>query len=889
MANEEAGVHYVRVLASGKDFLPSFKRIMDEIDARLAGKKIGEDWGDGFVDGFEDETKKKLPKATDEPLEKSKEKSSKFGKDAGDRFSRGFKSGITKLAKITAVGMAAGFAGAAVATKGLYSIGTTFDDVSDTIRVGTGATGKNLEKLTGVAKRVATGVATSFEDAGQTVTDLNKRLGLSGKPLETVSKQLLGLKSITGEATDINALSGAFNAFNVKQKDYSKTLDTVYRISQATGVSTGTLIGNLQKFGPVLKQYGFSIQDSAALMGTLDKAGIDSSKSIGALSKAMNVAAKDGKDPKSFLNQTVAQIKEYMKQGKKAQAIKLAGDVFGSKAAPQFIAAIKSGKLNTDDLMKSVGSTNDTILKAAKNTADFSEKWQMFKNKVMLRLQPIAEKVFNALGNGIDVVSKKALPAIDKFIGQMKDGTGLGGKFAAKLKQFGDFVRKDVVPAVKDLVQGFKDGEGAGGAIRSTLETVQKVVTNVAPKVASLAKAILSNKTAVVAIIAVMATWKAVTLAITAAQAAAAIVTGTMTAATTAWTVASKVAAAATKVWAGVQWLLNAAMDANPIGLVVIAVAALVAGIIYAYKHSETFRKVVNGAFGAVKKFVVGTVKAIVNVVSNVIGFIKDHWKLIVAFITGPIGLAVYAVVKNWDKIKEATGKAFNWIKDKIKLLIDAYLYIPKKLIGAAKKFLDAGKSISKSIFDGIKDGLGKAGSFVTDIVENIRDKFVGMFNFVIDKLNRGLEMEVDTHIPGVGKIKLDPPDIPHISFAGGGYTGDGGKYQPAGTVHKGEYVITQWAMKQLGKAGRGFFDFVNRFGQFPGYSAGGAVTAPSAQIPQFRVAPLHLAPSSAQSAQGGASREVNVYGTFEGATPGEIIDELDWRVRASSFGGSYS
>lgn len=59
-------------------------------------------------------------------------------------------------------------------------------------------------------------------------------------------------------------------------------------------------------------------------------------------------------------------------------------------------------------------------------------------------------------------------------------------------------------------------------------------------------------------------------------------------------TVATKVAAiataTATKAWAAAQWLLNVALTANPIGIVVMAVAALVGALILAYNKSETFR-----------------------------------------------------------------------------------------------------------------------------------------------------------------------------------------------------------------------------------------------------------------------------------------------------------
>lgn len=56
----------------------------------------------------------------------------------------------------------------------------------------------------------------------------------------------------------------------------------------------------------------------------------------------------------------------------------------------------------------------------------------------------------------------------------------------------------------------------------------------------------------------------------------------------------------ATKAWIAVQTALDVVLTANPIGLVIVAIAALVAGIIIAYKHSATFRAIVQGAFGGI-------------------------------------------------------------------------------------------------------------------------------------------------------------------------------------------------------------------------------------------------------------------------------------------------
>lgn len=75
-----------------------------------------------------------------------------------------------------------------------------------------------------------------------------------------------------------------------------------------------------------------------------------------------------------------------------------------------------------------------------------------------------------------------------------------------------------------------------------------------------------------------------------------------ISAAMNAWIVLTKAWVAVTKIAAAVQWALNAALTANPIGLVVVAILALGAGLVLAYKKSATFRAIVQatGAAGRV-------------------------------------------------------------------------------------------------------------------------------------------------------------------------------------------------------------------------------------------------------------------------------------------------
>ena len=113
-----------------------------------------------------------------------------------------------------------------------------------------------------------------------------------------------------------------------------------------------------------------------------------------------------------------------------------------------------------------------------------------------------------------------------------------------------------------------------------------------------------------------------------------------------------QLAALAGKLWAAVQWLLNAALTANPIGIAVVAIAALVAAFIIAYKKSQTFRDIVLGAWTAIKT-------ASVTVFNFLVSFFKRWGPLVLAAFTGGLGPAVLWVVNHWTQIKSAAATAF--------------------------------------------------------------------------------------------------------------------------------------------------------------------------------------------------------------------------------------
>lgn len=749
----------------------------------------------------------------------------KVGAEVGKKF------GAAMLAGLAVVAGGATLAGAA-----LYKVGSTFDDMADTIRVGTGATGKDLEGLVQSAKNVGKNVPASFEDIGQTVADLNTRMGLTGPQVEKVAAQFLELGRITGSKVDIAKTTAAFNQFGIKGDDVSRSMDRLYTISQATGIGVDDLVQKVTAAGPAAQQLGFSFDQTAGLIGTLDKAGINSNATIAAMQKSLVTLAKDGEKPQEAFKRVVGEIQGFVKNGDQASALNLAGKVFGTRGAAQFIGAIKSGALNLKTLGAVTGETRDSILGAADDTADFAEQWDLFKNRVLLIVEPLATQLFSTIGSGMQWINDNAVPAIQGFgegwenftgaggrahqvaldifnalrggaewlvavvrpaidglVTGWRDYTGVGGDvrngvdlLMGALRAGMDWITQTAIPAVKGFIEGWRDYAGVGGETRTAIDGVVEAIKavigflwqnrDVIAVVAGIITALLipgwvkAGIEATISAVKQGAAWastqgKAVasafaqsgaamrivgswilmgltalrsgaeTVAIWAmlqwdaikssaaqvaahARAAAAWVASKLTAlasgavivgqwiamgaqatASAALQVAAGARTAAiwagqklamlghlavmglvrgaTIAWTATQWLLNTALNANPIGIIILGLMLLVGAIIYAWNNSETFRRIVMGAWEGIKAAAGVVVDWFVN---TALPFLRFLWDSAVAgfvwlkdAVIGAITFLVNSVVASFiwwrDTLVNIAVLATTWIHSKFEWL----------------------------------------------------------------------------------------------------------------------------------------------------------------------------------------------------------------------------
>lgn len=393
----------------------------------------------------------------------------KAGAESGKKTGSAFAAQVKGALGVAAIGAAvvAGF-------KGLYEVGSIFDEVTDTIRVGTGAQGDALEGLVQVAKNVGTSVPASFDQIGSTVADLNTRLGLSGETLTTVSAQYLEAGRILEDDVDIDATTAAFNAFGIEGEAVSGAMDSLFQVAQATGTSMNDLASGAQGAAPALQNLGFSFEDSVSLLGSLDKAGLNSASMMSSLSKGLVNLAKDGEEPQAAFERVTGEIQGFVDAGDTASALDLASQVFGTKGASQFVGALQDGVLNLEDLQSAVGTTGDTILGVADETADAGEQWQMLKNKALTALEPIGTALFNAVGDGLG------------FVNDLLDGTDFSmfGELLGYLSPLG-IVLKAVAPLLPEIMGAL------GPALESVLSALLPVLGSIVEAFSELLAAVI--------------------------------------------------------------------------------------------------------------------------------------------------------------------------------------------------------------------------------------------------------------------------------------------------------------------------------------------------------------------------------------------------------------
>ena len=219
--------------------------------------------------------------------------------------------------------------------------------------------------------------------------------------------------------------------------------------------------------------------------------------------------------------------------------------------------------------------------------------------------------------------------------------------------------------------------------------------------------------------------------------------------------VAQKAGMIATKAAAGVQWLLNAAMAANPVGLIIAGVVALGASFVLLYKKCEPFRNFINGIGAGIQKGFFAVI--------NWFNGLSQTFSNIFSQIGGFVSTAINGICEKFP----ALGAVF----DSVRFGIEGAINGIKGVFDGLIQFVTGVFSLNWSAaWQGIKNVFGSAFGGLAALVKTPLNAVISLVNSAIGKIN-SINVSVPEWVPGIGGkgIGFNIPQIPML--ARGGFT----------------------------------------------------------------------------------------------------------------------
>lgn len=506
-----------------------------------------------------------------------------------------------------------------------------------------------------------------------------------------------------------SSVAAVLNAYRMPADQAESVSDTLFKTVDRGVISFEQLAGTIGDVLPFASSLGIGLEDVGASIATMTKAGIGPAETMTRIKALMASMLNPSKDLKKALEEIGYESGEAAIDalGFQGTLDALVGTTSGSKAE---VAELFP---NIRALGGALALTGDNAAGAAEDLAGMKDSAGATQEALEQQSQSLAyqwqEAKATAAALGIEV-GNKLVPVLKDLLGEVKN-------------VFEWY--KNLSPEQRDLI--FKIGLVAAalgpavwmfGALVSIVSRLLLPVIWLAKGLIFLRKAMLLARIQLVglfimqkvgmfmAFMGKMALWTRVQLL--------------------AFAIASKAASVAT-------WLLNIALLANPVVLIIVGLIALGVALVVLYKKVDWFRNAVDAAFAFIKK-----------IVATAIGFIKRNWQKILPILMGPLGLAIVMVVRNFDKIKSTAADVVGAVKSGFNSVVSFIRDMPGKVASAAK-----------GLFNGIKDAFKSAINWVIGKWNNLELKVGG------GKIQAG---PVSINVPEVG---LGTPDIPLLRTGG--------------------------------------------------------------------------------------------------------------------------
>lgn len=471
-----------------------------------------------------------------------------------------------------ALGNLAKWAGTALAGSmaalGGYSIkvGSDFEAAMSKVQAISGASGDALNALTAKAKEMGATTQFSASEAAEAMSYM-AMAGWKDSDMLSGIKGIMDLAAASGESLAITSdiVTDALTAFGLQAKDSTKFANVLAAASSNANTNVSLMGDTFKYVAPLAGSLKYSVEDVALAVGLMANAGIkgeqagtalrstftrlvDPPKEAAVAMEALGINVKNADGSVKPLLQTMQELRKAFNGLSDSQKAEYASSLAGKEAMSGFLALVNASDADFNKLSKAVNNADGSAAEMAKTMQNNLQG--QFK-----QFQSVTE------GIGISIYDKFKKPLTDAFSG-VNGALGdlnksiTGGELSSSFDKLGE--------ALGTVVKGLADGLIA--TLPVAIDMFTWVINN-----GDLIMSLLAGIGAGFAFFKVATLISSVTTALGGATTAMAA--------------------------------LNAVMAANPIGMVAIAVGALVAGAVLLWRNWDKVTNVLGVAWDKFKQF----------------------------------------------------------------------------------------------------------------------------------------------------------------------------------------------------------------------------------------------------------------------------------------------
>lgn len=180
-------------------------------------------------------------------------------------------------------------------------------------------------------------------------------------------------------------------------------------------------------------------------------------------------------------------------------------------------------------------------------------------------------------------------------------------------------------------------------------------------------------------------------------------------------------------------WSFTAALLANPITWVVLAIVGLITAIVLLWRNWDRVTTWMRGAWDALKAAFAAGRDFLAGVLNAVVGFFRENWNAILMVVAPFIGIPVW-IIRNWDTIRTFFSNLWQNLRQAAitgltamgEWIISELQGVYNWIVGLKDRFLEAGRGLFTAFTDGVKAAINAPVELVKSGVQKIRNLLPG-------------------------------------------------------------------------------------------------------------------------------------------------------------------